>query len=411
MPNAAQTRLMSLDFIDENPATKAFRTGQTFDLNQRKGDLEVEQQMRQNDFARQADPIRLRNLQATTSKNETEAKYADESERTKLDGERAKLDHQSAKTKLFVLDAINTAYDNGDFKGGDEIAQRVGTPISKEWKESAEARYIIKGYREESKRGYSSPKKQWEFVQKGLEHVRQKKLRGEPFDPSDFVNVPGAPERDSVVKSGSGGYELFVQPGTDEQGKPIVRAKRFDKGRGVLEDAPGGDDQPLQKPSSGGGGGTANRPTALKSNIQSLIDYGIARNEKEAFDLLQLSKRSPETARNRIYAEGLRSNFGDVKKAEEAVAAWERLNSGFLSQDKPVAPPSAPPQATPTPPRPGPRSDAQPPGVEYDRPEIVEAREALARALPQNRAARRKIIEKRLTDQKIPFHPSDLDLD
>lgn len=62
-----------LRFIDENPATAAFRDAQRFDLTQRTGEASLEGQVLRNEFDRSANPSRLRTLTAGATSAETEA--------------------------------------------------------------------------------------------------------------------------------------------------------------------------------------------------------------------------------------------------------------------------------------------------------------------------------------------------
>lgn len=344
------TRLQSmgyipLDFIDENPTMKAFRAGQAFDLSQRRGEAELEQQQRQNEFARHSDPIRLRNIEATTAKNETEAKYADEDERTKLRD-------RTARTELFVMKAINDRYDAGDFNGGDEIARKTNTPISPEWKASSETRSLINSFDAEAKKRYPDrPAAQLDYIKKGLGHVAQKRQRGEPIDDTAIFDVPGAPEPQTQIADSK-----WRPIGTAADGRPVYMNERTgDERIGGTSLTP--------KTSTG-------RDPAAVATTRHLIEKGIAKSEEEAWAMVQESKSNPVAMRNRVYNETLRATFGNKQKAEEAVADWEKLNKQYRATDRPSgvsapASPAAPPAAAPplpspsSPPRPAPPTIGQ----------------------------------------------------
>lgn len=345
------TRLQSLQFSSGNTASDAYwNSMKNFDDMARR-DEELARQRQAREFAAQANPIRLQNMRSTATKSAAEAKYAEQNEALRLR-------EREANTEWSVMKAINEAYKSKNYQRGDDTAKKFNVPISPEWRQSQETQDLIDGFMKEGDKRYPNrPLARKQYIESGLPHAKQLIDSGQPYDPTMLFNVPGAPEPDA--------YEMSKA----KAGKP---------------------------------------------------------------------EKTPEERWLETYTKGAGSNFGDpqasAKFADEGMKGFqERRQQRLGPQVAPAAPPSMPalsppggasppsaPIASRAPNAPGsltsppapmrPTAPSAPGRIQYDRPEIGDAREALARVPEQNRPAFRRRLVQELQRRGIVITEQDLEL-
>lgn len=373
----------SLNFITENTATPAYQKATQFEQQDQSRETQLEADRLALAEKRLTQPTRLRKMEADTSQAEVGAKYAEPVAKAGLRQQNATAANTEMTGFYKSLDLLN----NNDPEGAKEAARRSGQELPDAVVQDARLRSVITSVAKKAQDLYPErPRDQQAYIKGQMEEIQRRTTAGEPLDRIMPQQMPaGAPVPPEENRSAKNTFELLPGKGKDPTtGQPVEGMWSHNRETGERTFTAG------ESVSSRSGSG-AKLPADVATS-KWLVDNGIAPDETTAWNMVREGRANPTKLRTSIYNNALRSTFGNAKKAEEITTGAMKFIEG--QQPKPG------PRLQPQPSDPG----AAPPGATYDRPEISQAREAIAKG-----ADRRK-VEERLKKMNVQFNSADLDL-
>jgi hypothetical protein len=268
-----------LSFIDQNPATAAFRRGEEADRANRLRDLQTQGQIAANQEQAAGAPHRLRTMEAGADIAQVNAQYAEPRARAGLRSSNAAALNSEMQGFYKSLELLNA----GDTASAMEIARRTGQQIPREVIENAEVRAAVTQAAQHAMQTYPNrPRDQQAYIQSYLEGLAERQQQGGPaHDPRALYQVPGAPEVPEI------------------------------------------------------GAGTQRNPPADVAMAEWLIQYGVAASPQEAWDLVRRARTNPDAIRAQIFGRALTPEMGQRN--------WDAFQAaGQQHEPAPPAAPAAP---------------------------------------------------------------------
>lgn len=416
MPDSTR-QFVGLRFVEDNPASEAYRTGEKHALTIDTGVANLQGKLEENRFASSANPSRLRSIDASADKAVTEAGVAQATApyaapKAAADARQAEATARNTELHPFYKAAEYAI--NGEIPLAKAIAQKSGQNIPdavwadkefliamKNGGEYADKTYpnlpqkrdtfmrgtylpFLQGWREQGKRiddpslpyiaaGGSAPPPAGAPTNApaGATAGAPGVAAEAPVPPPQATQaIPAAPT--PPEQSGAHKYEFMDRQETDATGKPVVRTYKRDRATGEVSRVElEGEGAFLPRGGAGAGGSTA-----LIKNAKFYVDNGIAPDVDTAVKMLRASVNDPAVFNRLVQAEKkiLRASVDHVTTPDtvlERLAQENVKNRRGAVAPAPAPAPQQQPMAAPSPvpsPQQAPLPAATPPQAPAPRP-------------------------------------------